>query len=57
MPNLHIVSDDAAPAASPGPTVFPVKLVLQWCIAILAAFVLGSCRPVSGSCLKPWTAA
>lgn len=42
MPNLHIVSDDAAPAASPGPTVFPVKLVLQWCIAILAAFVLGS---------------
>jgi len=42
MPNLHIVSDDAAPAASPAPAVFPVKLVMQWCIGILVAFVLGS---------------
>jgi hypothetical protein len=42
MPNLHSVSDDAAPAASPAPAVFPVKLVMQWCIGILVAFVLGS---------------
>lgn len=42
MPNLHIVSDEAVPAASPTPAVFPVKLVLQWCIGILAAFALGS---------------
>ncbi len=42
MPNLHIVSDAAVPAASPIPAVFPVKLVLQWCIGILAAFALGS---------------
>ena len=42
MPNLHIVSDEAVLAAGPRPAVFPVKLVLQWCIGILAAFVLGS---------------
>jgi hypothetical protein len=42
MPNLHIVSDDAVTAASPRPAVFPVKLVLQWSIGILAAFALGS---------------
>ena len=42
MPNLHIVSDEAVLAAGPRPAVFPVKLVLQWCIGILAAFALGS---------------
>jgi hypothetical protein len=42
MPNLHVVSDDALPAPGPRPTVFPVKLVLQWCIGILVAFALGS---------------
>ncbi len=42
MPNLHIVSDTAVPAAGPRPVVFPLKLVLQWCIGILAAFALGS---------------
>ncbi len=42
MPNLHIVSDTAVPAAGPRPVVFPLKLVLQWCIGILVAFALGS---------------
>ena len=42
MPNLRVVSDDAVPAASPIPVVFPVKLVVQWCVGILAAFALGS---------------
>ncbi len=42
MPNLRVVSDDAVPAASPIPAVFPVKLVVQWCVGILAAFALGS---------------
>jgi hypothetical protein len=42
MPNLHIVSDDPVAVAGPKPAVFPVKLVLQWCIGILAAFALGS---------------
>ena len=42
MPNLHIVSDDAVLAAGPRPAGFPVKLVLQWCLGILAAFALGS---------------
>ena len=42
MPNLHVVSDDVLPALAPGSVPFPVKLVLQWCIGILAAFALGT---------------
>ena len=42
MPNLHVVSDDTLPAVAPPSTVFPVKLVLQWFVAILVAFVLGT---------------
>lgn len=42
MPNLHVVSDDTLPAVTPESTVFPVKLVLQWCVGILAAFALGT---------------
>ena len=42
MPNLRVVSDDAAAALTPGPAPFPAKLVLQWCLGILAAFALGT---------------
>ena len=42
MPNLHVVSDDALPAVTVAPSVFPVKLVMQWCIGILTAFALGT---------------
>ena len=42
MPNLHVVSDDALPAVAPKVTTFPVKLLLQWCVGILAAFSLGT---------------
>ena len=41
MPNLHVVTDDAQPLAET-PSVFPLKLVLQWCIGILAAFAVGT---------------
>jgi len=42
MPNLHVVTDDAVPAVMPKTAMFPAKLVLQWCIGILVAFVLGT---------------
>lgn len=42
MPNLHVVLDDTLPAVSPPAAQFPVKLVLQWCLGILAAFALGT---------------
>ena len=42
MPNLHVVSDDVLPEVTPKRAVVPVKLIVQWCIGILAAFVLGT---------------
>ena len=42
MPNLHVVSDVVLPAVTPQPTSFPVKVIVQWCVAILAAFALGT---------------
>lgn len=42
MPNLHVVTDNPLPAVIGHRTEFPVKLVLQWCVGILAAFALGS---------------
>ena len=42
MPNLHVVSDDALPLVEPKSAVFPVKLFLQWCVGLLAAFALGT---------------
>ena len=42
MPNLRVVSEDVLPAPISSPTGFPVKLVLQWCVGILAAFALGT---------------
>ena len=42
MPNLHDVSDDALPAIVPTSAAFPVKLLLQWCVGLLAAFALGT---------------
>jgi hypothetical protein len=42
MPNLHVVSDDVLPEVTPKAAVVPVKLIVQWCIGILAAFVLGT---------------
>jgi len=42
MPNLHVVTDDAPPLAETPPSVFPLKLILQWCIGILAAFAVGT---------------
>jgi hypothetical protein len=42
MPNLHVVSDHALPVADRPSFVFPVKLVLQWCLGLLAAFAIGT---------------
>ncbi len=42
MPNLRVVSEDVLPAPVTKTVVFPVKLVLQWCIGILVAFGLGT---------------
>ena len=42
MPNLHVVSEDALPAVEVPPSAFPVKLVVQWCLGVLAAFALGT---------------
>jgi hypothetical protein len=42
MANLHVVSDVALPAVEATPSVFPVTLVVQWCVGILVAFALGT---------------
>ena len=42
MPNLHVVSDDALPAVAAKPVLFPLKVIVQWCIGLLAAFALGT---------------
>lgn len=42
MPNLRVVSDDALPAVTAGPTPFSVKMIVQWCVGILVAFGLGT---------------
>jgi hypothetical protein len=42
MPTLHVVSDDVLPEVTPKPAVVPVKLIVQWCIGIFAAFALGT---------------
>ena len=42
MPNLHVVTDNPLPAVVGYRAEFPVKLVVQWCVGILAAFALGS---------------
>ena len=42
MPNLHVVSDDVLPDVTPKSAEIPVKLIVQWCIGILAAFALGT---------------
>ncbi|HKT34828.1 MAG TPA: hypothetical protein VJR03_08335 [Nitrospira sp.] len=42
MPNLHVVSDDALPAVAAKPVIFPLKVIMQWCIGLLAAFALGT---------------
>ena len=42
MPNLRVVTDDALTAVTQVPAPFPLKLILQWCIGIFAAFALGT---------------
>jgi hypothetical protein len=42
MPNLHVVTDDPLPIPIAAPAAFPIKLVVQWCVGILAAFALGT---------------
>jgi hypothetical protein len=42
MPSLHVVADDALPVVEPAASQFPLKLVVQWCVGILAAFALGT---------------
>jgi hypothetical protein len=42
MPNLHVVSDDALPVVTARPALFPVKMIVQWCVGILVAFGLGT---------------
>jgi hypothetical protein len=42
MPNLHVVSDDALPAVAPRAALFPVRIIMQWCVGILVAFGLGT---------------
>ena len=42
MPNLHVVSDDALPAVAAKPVIVPLKVIVAWCIGLLAAFALGT---------------
>ena len=42
MPNLHVVADADIPAAKASTRAFPIRLVVQWCVGIAAAFVLGT---------------
>jgi hypothetical protein len=42
MPNLHVVSDDALPAVTRRAALFPVRIIVQWCVGILVAFGLGT---------------
>jgi hypothetical protein len=42
MPNLHVVSDDVLPGVAAPPSAFPTKLIVQWCVGLVAAFVLGT---------------
>jgi hypothetical protein len=42
MPNLHVVSEDVLPVVEASSSSFPLKLLLQWSVAILAAFALGT---------------
>ena len=42
MPSLHVVADDEVLLAKPSARAFPVKLVVQWCVGIVSAFVLGT---------------
>ena len=44
MPSLHVVSDDALPEIAAAPSMFPVKLIVQWCVGLVAAFALGTWR-------------
>ena len=42
MPNLRVITDDAPLTLTPERARFPAKLVVQWCVGILAAFALGT---------------
>ena len=42
MPSLHVVADDEVLLAKASTRAFPVKLVVQWCVGIVAVFVLGT---------------
>lgn len=42
MPNLHVVSDDALTGIAAPPSVSQIKVVVQWCVGIAAAFALGT---------------
>jgi hypothetical protein len=42
MPSLHVVADDEVLLAKTSTRAFPVNLIVQWCVGIFAAFVLGT---------------
>lgn len=42
MPNLHVVSDDVLPGVAVPRSAFPIKLLVQWCVGLVAAFALGT---------------
>lgn len=42
MPKLQVVSEDALPLEEAASSSFPLMLVMQWAIGIVAAFALGT---------------
>jgi hypothetical protein len=42
MPKLQVVSEDALPLEEVSSSSFPLMLVMQWAIGIVAAFALGT---------------
>lgn len=42
MANLRVVESEAAETASPQPSSMPIRLIVQWVIAVLVAFGLGT---------------
>jgi hypothetical protein len=42
MQNLHVVAKDDLPVEVTAIRTFPIRLVVQWSVGIVAAFVLGT---------------
>ena len=42
MQKLHVISEDHVPVEVSPEEPFPLKMIVQWCVGIAAAFALGS---------------